>query len=250
MSLPNLVFQALQRSGDNYIASYKPPSSGGTFATLTITLIQEESRNSIATLVEEETRHWLSRYPVPVFSSACNLQDDLIDLSDVRGSKHLLALPPAESPTFLWSRGQSEQMPAVDDSELLRIYNEFPHTTLEHRIARANESAKFAKLGWFVVFFWSVIGPLAFLIAESQSELLGTAVLIYSLYRLTRKALELTGRWPKSKRARVKAEKEARARHYIYHCEMNPDGFNRLKFENLDRMAAKDNLADKAKLDG
>ena len=250
MSLPNLVFQGLKRSGNNYVASYKPPSSGGKFATLTLTFLQEESTNSVATLVEKETEHWLSRYPVPVFSSAFNLQDDLVDLSNARESSHLLALPGTDSPTFIWSRWQSERIVALEDSELLRIYKEFPHTTLEHRASKSSESEKFAKFGWLVVFFWSVIGPLAFLIAESQSELLGGAVLIYSLYKLTRKALELTGRWPQSERACLKAEREAKASHYLYHCEMNPEGFNRLKFENFDRMAAKENLADKARLDG
>ena len=123
MSLPNLIFQALKRSSDNYIASYKPPSSGDTFAILSITLMQGDSASSVATLVEKETRYWLSRYPVPVFSSAFDLHDDLIDLSDVRESSHLLALPPSESPALLWARKNPEKLPDFSDSELLRIFH-------------------------------------------------------------------------------------------------------------------------------
>jgi hypothetical protein len=250
MPLPNLIYQDLKRSGDNFIARYKPPSSGGSFATITITLIQEQSKERVAELLEEESRYWLSLYSVAVFSSAFDLHDDLVELSEVRESSYLLALPGEEGPTYVWSDWQSAMPEALPDEELLRIYDEIPCTTLEQRTKKASKSARNAKLGLLIVFFWAVVGPLALLIAESRSELLGAAVLIYSLYKITRQALELTGRWPQSKRARDEAEREARHKHYAYHCEMNPEGFDRLKFENLDRMAAKENLAEKVRLDG
>jgi len=250
MSLPNLVFNAVERAGHHFIARYKPPSSGGSFATLTVTFLRDESGSEVAKTLENEAQHWLSRYPVPVFSSAFDLHDELVDLSGVRESSHLMALPGHDSPTLLWSRGESDPKEPFNDLELLKIYKEISYSTQEQRTNQAHLSARTARIGWLIVFFWSVVGPLAFVIAESQSELLGAAVLLYSIYKLVRKAMGLTGHWPQSQRARDKAAKESRAKHYFYHCEMNPEGFERLKFENFDRMAAKANLADRSRLDG
>ena len=44
--------------------------------------------------------------------------------------------------------------------------------------------------------------------------------------------------WVKpSQREKEKAEKDLRMKHHFYHCEQNPEGFNRLKIENLEREA-------------
>ncbi len=61
--------------------------------------------------------------------------------------------------------------------------------------------------------------------------------LIYSIYKAIQKLLELTGRWPKSKRAKEKEQEELLKNHYYYHCQMNPGGFQRLKNENFEKMA-------------
>ena len=100
-----------------------------------------------------------------------------------------------------------------------------------------------------MLFLWGVFGPLAILIAESQSTLLGATVLMYSLYKVVRRAMELTNRWPQSKRNRERNESIARHKHYIYHCELNPAGFERLKIENIDRIAAQENRLQKSELD-
>jgi hypothetical protein len=42
-----------------------------------------------------------------------------------------------------------------------------------------------------------------------------------------------------TQREKEKAEKDLRMRHYYYHCEQNPEGFNRLKIENFERDAIK-----------
>jgi len=248
MSLPNLVFQAAERSGQHFIARYKPPSSGDSFATLTVTFVQDYSLSNVAKALEDEAQYWMERYPVPVFSSAFDLHDNLIDLSGARESSHLMARPGRDSPIYLWSHGQSDPKKSFTDPELLRIYKGIPYSALEDRKNKAHSFARTARVGWVLVFFWSVVGPLAFLIAESQSELLGASVLLYSIYKLLRKAMELTGRWPQSQRARDKSAKESRAEHYFYHCEMNPEAFERLKFDNFDQMAAKKNLAESVKL--
>ena len=40
-----------------------------------------------------------------------------------------------------------------------------------------------------------------------------------------------------SRRDKEKAKKELKMGHYYYHCERNPEAFNRLKCENFERDA-------------
>jgi len=40
-----------------------------------------------------------------------------------------------------------------------------------------------------------------------------------------------------SQREKQEAERNLKMSHYFYHCERNPEGFNRLKIENFEREA-------------
>jgi hypothetical protein len=78
--------------------------------------------------------------------------------------------------------------------------------------------------------------------------LLGLVVLIYAFVKATTQALRLTGRLPRSKREREKETKESKMRHYAYHCERNPEAFERLKLENFEREAIEKTKAEAAAL--
>jgi uncharacterized protein YeaC (DUF1315 family) len=75
--------------------------------------------------------------------------------------------------------------------------------------------------------------------------LLALVALIYSLYKAIQKGLELTGKWPKSKRRKEKEREEELKEHYYYHCKMNPAGFKRLMLENSEKMS-KDQISKEA----
>lgn len=93
------------------------------------------------------------------------------------------------------------------------------------------------------IFIWSVITILIALIIsflDYYSDFVSLIALIYSIYKAIQKFLELTGRWPKSKGTKEKEHEEQLKNHYYYHCQMNPEGFNRLKRENFEKMARED----------
>jgi hypothetical protein len=85
-----------------------------------------------------------------------------------------------------------------------------------------------------------VVVPAGVAVLEWWSDWLGLLVLVYSLYKAVEKALRLLGKWPKPKTELQKEAEEARMRHHHYHCERNPDGFQRLKLENFERWARED----------
>ena len=64
-------------------------------------------------------------------------------------------------------------------------------------------------------------------------EWLGLSVLLFSLWKAWRIWLKLTGRAKPSRAETEEAEKERKMRHYYYHCERNPLGFQRLMVENF-----------------
>jgi uncharacterized protein YutD len=60
---------------------------------------------------------------------------------------------------------------------------------------------------------------------------------IYIVFKIAQKALKHLGTWPKSKNEKEKERIERLKDHYYYYCEMNPEGFKKLKLESLEKMA-------------
>ncbi len=96
------------------------------------------------------------------------------------------------------------------------------------------------ELGSFIIFIWAVIIPLIIVLLDFSSEWVSFIVLIYSFYKAFQKALELAGSWPKTKRKKGDEREEQLKNHYFYHCQMNPEGFRRLRHENFEKMAKND----------
>ena len=78
--------------------------------------------------------------------------------------------------------------------------------------------------------------------------MLGLVVLIYAFVKAAIQALRLSGHIPQSRRERDREEKESKIRHYAYHCERNPEAFQRLKIENFEREAVEKTKAEAAAL--
>ena len=86
-----------------------------------------------------------------------------------------------------------------------------------------------------IVFIGWIIIPRVITILGFASTIIGTILLVISLFKIAIKGVEFFGdpdKWiPEHKE---KAEKKRKMDHYYYHCERNPEGFMRLKFENFD----------------
>ena len=92
--------------------------------------------------------------------------------------------------------------------------------------------------GFRVITFWAVGVPLAVAVLEWWSDWLGYVVLVYAFWKAIEKALRLKGKWPKSKALLEREAQDLRMRHHHYHCEINPEGFMRLKIENFEKAAS------------
>lgn len=96
------------------------------------------------------------------------------------------------------------------------------------------EQRRVVRAGKIIVLIGWVLVPLAILVLQQFVSVIGWMGFTYGLFRLGIETIKYFGdpdKWiPGHKEKR---EKELKERHYIYHCERNPEGFERLKLENF-----------------
>lgn len=240
-----LFFETTKEDRGWYFVEYRPPISGYQFATLGVVVIEMvRTPADIAAAMEAELVVWLERYPVPIMVSAFDDTGSVIGLDCHRSCSHLIGYidPQTNKVVREWRLLSNEELPkdALDASYLHKIYSGIPFKTTQQLREQALEKQKQLRLGWWIVFVWAVVVPAGVAVLEWWSDWLGFVVLIYSLYKAVEKALRLTGKWPKSKAETQKEAEKTRMRHHHYHCERNPEGFERLKIENLERWARED----------
>jgi hypothetical protein len=84
------------------------------------------------------------------------------------------------------------------------------------------------------------LGPAAWLVIEYLGpNWLSLTVLTYGLVQGWKTGLRLAGFKKYQPEDSEKAEKKRKMQHYFYHCELNPEGFVRLKLENFKYEAAR-----------
>lgn len=234
-----IFFEKIKEDRGWYFVEYAPPNPSYRFATLQLVIPGKATTKTIAEAMEVELRHWLGRYPIPIMVSAFDAKGDLVDLTNVRESDHLIGFLAEDGKTVLpyWRLLKDDELPdrALDQAYLKSVYAGISFKTTGDIQSNAEKYRKTLRLGWFIVFVWAVIVPAAVAVLEWSSEWLAAVVLVYSLWKALEKALRLTGKWPKSRKEIEREAEEQRMRHHHYHCEQNPEGFQRLKLENFER---------------
>lgn len=208
------------------------------FAILDLMILGAASNECIAEAMEFETCEWTKRYPIPIMVSAFDKKGDLVNLENVRQCSHLMAFIENEKLSLYWELLKDEVIPdvALKKSHLLATYKNINYTTSGELQRTAARNLVGKKIGWFIVFLWAVIIPVAVTTIEFFSpEWVAVIVFFYSLYQAYVKAMKLLGKTPKTPQELAKEEEERTMRHHHYHCEQNPEAFQKLKFENFEQ---------------
>jgi len=241
MGPDDIRFGSIKEDRGWYFVEYSPPMANYRFSLLQLSVVEARDAQAVATAMESEVREWLSRYPVPVMATACSADGSVLSLKTVRPIDNLIAwIEPVESkPVLRWELVENDVLPdvALNRGFLEEVFANVPSKTgreIQEEFAK-NLAAR--KLGWWLVFVWAVLVPLGVAVLEWWSDLLGLVVLGYAFVKAAIQALRLTGHLPKSIRQREKEAEELRMRHHHYHCEHNPEAFERLKAENFRREA-------------
>jgi hypothetical protein len=243
------LYKPIKESREWYFIEYYPPINDAKFAHLQLIILGEVNKSIIINAMEKELQSWLNKYPIPLMVSAFDNQGDLIKISEVKPFDHLIGFFDQNNKICTyWKALKEEEIPdTTKNIEYVEsLFSNFVYkTTTDYDTERKKRRQKI-KLGWIIFFIWLVVIPAIIALLDYYCNLVSLIALLYSLSMAIKKGLELTGKWPKTKRDKEKELESQLKDHYYYHCQMNPVGFNRLKSENFARMA-KEDIAKEAK---
>jgi len=237
-----LFFESIKEHRGTYFTEYHPPTPSMPLATLFLVFTKLIEPPQAAALLEEETRRWLTRYPIPLMASALDEKEDLISVRGSNDNNRLCAwiLPNTNEIALSWSPSDLDSfLKAHPIKPNLRvIYADVPFRTntqikeASDNYVREQRQHNFILKAIFVC--WLAVIPAGIAIFEYFGpEWLGLAALTYALWKSWRAYCRITGRINPSRTEVENAEKERKMHHYYYHCERNPLGFERLRSENL-----------------
>ncbi len=237
-----IIWDTIKESRDGFFVNYVSPRSDNWLASLNVVFTKSYPLEAIAEILEIEFKYFSQRYPTALIAHAIDDVGRVIDLSSVRPDSCLCGYfdPQKLQLVMVWRILLDDQCPVYLKSKkhLQEIYKKLPSRT-EKQIktelttqCRQRRQAK--KIIIFLSFLWLLAIPLCISFIEGKYTWIAILLLLYNLGKSTLKWLKLTGYLKKSDREIKKDEVELAKNHYYYHCEKNPKGFLRLKFENFD----------------
>jgi hypothetical protein len=187
--------------------------------------------------MEHELNHWIAHYNIPIRVYAFDDIGTAITLEPMKTSDCLVGLidDGAKDIRSTWGIIADDELPmhVLDPEFLKRVYVDIPFKTKGQLRQEIETEHRKLRTGWFIVVIWIVVIPVIVAILGLANIWIGILVLAYAIYKAVVKALKLTGRFKPTSKEIQQKEKERKMAHYYYHCERNPNAFNRLKLENF-----------------
>jgi hypothetical protein len=233
--------QIKEHRGDYYV-SYQPADARSSSASAHLTFLGNgHDIADVKKAMERELQIWLSRFCVPVVVSSYDAKDDFIHVAPEFAQSHLAGYVDLQTGQIIqwWGFPQESEFPSeqMDARYLARVYEGVPFRLQEEVRRKALRETRMLGRSVHIALFLLVGVPVLIEMVSLGVTWLGHVLagisISVGLYKLG-KAMS----WVKPlQREKEKAEKDLRMKHYFYHCEQNPEGFNRLKIENLEREA-------------
>lgn len=240
----------IEEDRGSYFVEYQPATSAIGLALINLTFPANGiDLKNVCQAMEKELLHWLERFPVPTMVSSFNATDDLLNLESVSANSHIMGYIDPESHSVQWRWGlyKYDELPKeqLTEAYFRGIYKSVPFRTKAEVHDLAERKGRMRKYLFLLSFFFAVLVPLAFEIVFQAAGLVfgwigvigATIAIIVSFLKIGKAC----GWIKRSQREIGEAEKLRKMKHYYLHCEANPEGFNRLKFENFDKDIIKKN---------
>lgn len=236
---PRVFRDKIQEHRGSYFVIYNPADGDSWLATVSLVFPEVTvDVSEVRRAMEQELAHWLNRFAVPVMVSAFNAKDSVIRFSDEPNNTHLTGYVDAQSRKLVqrWGLLKDEEFPSEqkDADYLERAYQGVPFRLQEKVREEARRKARTTgRIIRLFVFFVATVPVLIELIAWATwlGHVLAGLSVATGLYKIG-KAM---GWLRPTQREKEEAEKMSKMEHYFYHCERNPETFNRLKCENFER---------------
>ncbi len=190
-------YMPVKESRGWYFIEYHPPVIDFKFASLNLVITIENAREiDVVNAMEKELKHWLNRYPVPLFVSAFDNSGEVYNLSKIKDCNHLMGFLNQDGEICLyWRLLKDEEIPEVvlDREYVNNLYSDISFKTYAELDIDRQKRRRKIKLGWLVFFVWLVMVPLFIEILGYFNNWLSSIVLIYSFYKALQKGIELIG---------------------------------------------------------
>lgn len=244
-----LKFEIIKETRGEYFVEYHPLGfpKNFFFSCLSIVFLKTKPIEEIKQIMLSETSAWLSRYPVPVMTTAFDETGSKINFSS--NKDHLVGWVSEDKSTkhTSWNlddlNAHSEK--PFSNEILIDIFKDVPferYSDLKKRIKEdlviKQKKIKALKL---LLIFWASLIPFIWLTIEFFGpEWIGYIVYAYATIQLLITGLKILGICKPNSNDLEKTEIQRKKDHYFYHCEKNPDAFLKLKIQNFDEEARND----------
>src|ERR1041385_884269 len=238
MNAPKVYRDEIKEGRDGYFVTYQPADERFPFASVDLMFPEGSTDGAqIVRAMEEELEFWLKRYAVPTMVSAFDAKEDLIRIRLESCECHLMGYREAKGGHIVqrWGLFKNDELPSeqADREYLKNVYQNVPfrtqaavHDTVERETRNMAKAAR-------VIILFIVIVPVLIEIISLGVAWIGYILSGISITAGIYKAAKAFGWLKPSERAKAKTEKDLKMGHYYWHCERNPEAFNRLNIENF-----------------
>ena len=232
-------WKTIKEPREKYLVEYDPANKPSHFAFLSLTFWEEAEKDVIVSAMETEASVWLSRYAVPIMVSSYDKCGDLIDLKPAKECNHLMTFVAPSSGDLVssWKLVKDGELPSEQTTAeyFHKVYSGLPCITREEVQQKQDQERVGLRIGLALLFLWLVIIPATLAFLGWRNPTVSFLAFLYSFSKAAIQALKLLGKWPESAAEKAHAAEDLKMRHHHYHCERNPEGFQRLKIENFER---------------
>ena len=251
----DLHFESIKENRGSYFVEYRPPMPNYSSATLRLTFTKTLAKNKITAFMKSEAETWLKRYPVPLMIFASDLKDSFIQINDDYFPLNAWIDPDTNQIIQSWKLEDLTRFCEAHSNQQnwAEIYQDIPYQTQADIKAKSDLNVKKKRMQKrrleIIIFLWVIFIPTAWAIVQFFAPAwLAIITTIYGLWKIFQTWRRLFGYRKLSLVEKEKGEKESKKEHYYYHCEQNPEGFERLKLENFNNDARKQILAEQERI--
>lgn len=234
----------IQEDRGSYFVEYQPAQIALPFATIQLVFPEVFDIKTVRQAMEDELRHWLGRYAVPVMVSSFDAKGDLIGGIGESAEPHLMGYLESGSGSLFvrWGLLKNEEMPAEQMAKdyLARVYCDVPYRAREEVRRNALRDAKARGAATRLIVLLVIGFPVLIELVSLGVAWLGHVMAAISILVGLRKLGRAMGWLKRSEKEKTEAEKQLKMNHYFYHCERNIETFHRLKAENFERDAVEE----------
>lgn len=242
MSTPNVYRDEIKEGRMDYFVTYQPADSRFSFALVDLVFPERRIENTrVAQAMEDELEIWLKRYPVPVMVSAFDAKEDLIGVHGDDGESHLMGYRDLKTGQLVrrWGLLKENELPA-EQTNAEHLQSAYQGVSFRDQAAvrkAAQRKTTSVIRGARAIIFFIVAVPVLIEIISLGVAWLGYILSTISITAGAYKAGKAFGWLKPTKRELAKAEELRKMEQCYWHCERNPEAFNRLKIQNFERDA-------------